>query len=551
MIKSLSIENFVFIDKLLINFNNDFTVITGETGSGKSILLNSLALVLGKRADFSVVGNLSNKSVVEAIFCIKEFNLEDFFSKHDLDYCNDTIIRREIIKQGKSRAFINDTPVHLNILQEFSSQLINIHSQFHSLELKKSDFQMKVLDVLSGTYKDQEEFSINFSNLIHKKKKLNDLKVELSRSISEFDYNNFQLNELIELELNSHKYDELQNELIELENVDSIRFSYANIIEYFQCDAGIHERLNKLKLLLSKSENFTDHLNLLFDRINSLLIESIDIASEADFTLNKIESNPNRIEVLINLLDRYNRILQKHNKTSQSELIKLQNQLSDFSFHKEELEKNIQELSKEILKEESTLFNLAENLHTKRLESIPEIEKKVLQKLTDLKLGNTVLKFNLTKTNAKELNEYGNSILELLFSPNVGVNPVSIDNAVSGGELSRVMLVLKSLMSSQVNLRSIFFDEIDTGVSGDVAQKMGNMMKKMGKDIQVIAITHLPQVAAKATQHLKVIKFVDNNITKIVVKELSDNERVEEIARLMSGSEIKDVAIDNARVLMK
>ena len=551
MIKSLSIENFVFIDKLLINFNNDFTVITGETGSGKSILLNSLALVLGKRADFSVVGNLSNKSVVEAIFCIKEFNLEDFFSKHDLDYCNDTIIRREIIKQGKSRAFINDTPVHLNILQEFSSQLINIHSQFHSLELKKSDFQMKVLDVLSGTYKDQEEFSINFSNLIHKKKKLNDLKVELSRSISEFDYNNFQLNELNELELNSHKYDELQNELIELENVDSIRFSYANIIEYFQCDAGIHERLNKLKLLLSKSENFTDHLNLLFDRINSLLIESIDIASEADFTLNKIESNPNRIEVLINLLDRYNRILQKHNKTSQSELIKLQNQLSDFSFHKEELEKNIQELSKEILKEESTLFNLAENLHTKRLESIPEIEKKVLQKLTNLKLGNTVLKFNLTKTNAKELNEYGNSILELLFSPNVGVNPVSIDNSVSGGELSRVMLVLKSLMSSQVNLKSIFFDEIDTGVSGDVAQKMGNMMKKMGKDIQVIAITHLPQVAAKATQHLKVIKFVDNNITKIVVKELSDNERVEEIARLMSGSEIKDVAIDNARVLMK
>ncbi len=549
MIKSLSIENFVFIDKLLINFNNDFTVITGETGSGKSILLNSLDLVLGKRADFSVVGNLSNKSVVEAIFCIKEFNLEDFFNKHDLDYSNHTIIRREIIKQGKSRAFINDTPVHLNILQEFSSQLINIHFQFHSLELKNSDFQMKVLDVLSGTYKDREEFSIKFSNLIHKKKKLKDLKVELSRSISEFDYNNFQLNELNELELNSHKYDELQNELIELGNVDSLRFSYVNIIEYFQGDDGIHERLNKLKLLLSKSENFTDHLNLLFDRINSLLIESIDIATEADFTLNKIESNPNRIDVLINLLDRYNRILKKHNKTSQSELIKLHNQLSGFSFHKEELEKNIQELSKEILKEESTLFNLAENLHTKRLESIPTIEKKVLQKLTDLKLGNTVLKFNLSNT--KELNEYGNSILELLFSPNIGVKPVAIDNAVSGGELSRVMLVLKSLMSSKVNLKSIFFDEIDTGVSGDVAQKMGIMMKEMGKDIQVIAITHLPQVAAKAIQHLKVIKFVDNNITKIVVKELSDNERVEEIARLMSGSEIKDVAIDNARVLMK
>jgi len=549
MIKSLSIENFVFIDKLLINFNDGFTVITGETGSGKSILLNSLDLVLGKRADFSVVGNLSNKSVVEAIFCIKEFNLEYFFNKHDLDYSNDTIIRREIIKQGKSRAFINDTPVHLNILQEFSSQLINIHSQFHTLELKKSDFQMKVLDVLSGTYIDREEFSIKFSNLIYKKKKLNNLKVELSRSISEFDYNNFQLNELKELELDSNKYDDLQNELIELENIDSIRNSYANIIEHFQGDDGIHERLNKLKLLLSKSSDFTHDLNLLFDRINSLLIESIDIASEADFTLNKIESNPNRVGVLVNLLDRYNRILQKHNKTSQSELIKLYDQLSDFSFHKEELEKNIQELSKEISKEENTLSNLAENLHTKRLESIPEIEKKVLQKLTDLKLGNTILKLTLSK--AQELNEYGNSILELLFSPNIGVMPVPIDNAVSGGELSRVMLVLKSLMSSKINLKSIFFDEIDTGVSGDVAQKMGSMMKEMGEDIQVIAITHLPQVAAKAIQHLKVIKFVENNITKIIVKELSDNERVEEIARLMSGAEIKDVAIDNARVLMK
>ena len=546
MINSLSIENFVFIDKLLINFNDGFTVITGETGSGKSILLNSLDLVLGKRADFSVIGN---KSVVEANFSIKGFNLKDFFNKHDLDYSNDTIIRREIIKQGRSRAFINDTPVHLNILQEFSSQLINIHSQFHTLELKKSDFQMKVLDVLSGTYIDRKEFSIKFSNLIHKKKKLNDLKIQLSQSISQFDYNNFQLNELKELELDFNKYDELQNELIELENIDSIRYSYANIIEHFQGDDGIHKRLNKLKLLLSKSHDFTDDLNLLFNRINSLLIESIDIASEADFALNKTESNLNRVDVLTNLTDSYNRILQKHNKTSQSELIKLYNQLSDFSFHKEELEKNIQELSKEISKEESILSKLAENIHSKRLESIPEIEKKVLQKLTDLKLGNTILKLTLTK--AKELNEYGNSILQLLFSPNIGVNPVPIDNAVSGGELSRVMLVLKSLMSSKVNLKSIFFDEIDTGVSGDVAQKMGGMMKEMGVDIQVIAITHLPQVAAKAIQHLKVIKFVENNKTRIIVEELSDNERVEEIARLMSGSEIKDVAIDNARVLMK
>ena len=549
MINSLSIENFVFIDKLLINFNDGFTVITGETGSGKSILLNSLDLVLGKRADFSVIGNLSNKSVVEANFSIKGFNLKDFFNKHDLDYSNDTIIRREIIKQGRSRAFINDTPVHLNILQEFSSQLINIHSQFHTLELKKSDFQMKVLDVLSGTYIDRKEFSIKFSNLIHKKKKLNDLKIQLSQSISQFDYNNFQLNELKELELDFNKYDELQNELIELENIDSIRYSYANIIEHFQGDDGIHKRLNKLKLLLSKSHDFTDDLNLLFNRINSLLIESIDIASEADFALNKTESNLNRVDVLTNLTDSYNRILQKHNKTSQSELIKLYNQLSDFSFHKEELEKNIQELSKEISKEENILSKLAENIHSKRLESIPEIEKKVLQKLTDLKLGNTILKLTLTK--AKELNEYGNSILQLLFSPNIGVNPVPIDNAVSGGELSRVMLVLKSLMSSKVNLKSIFFDEIDTGVSGDVAQKMGGMMKEMGVDIQVIAITHLPQVAAKAIQHLKVIKFVENNKTRIIVEELSDNERVEEIARLMSGSEIKDVAIDNARVLMK
>ncbi|MEJ6775949.1 MAG: AAA family ATPase [Crocinitomicaceae bacterium] len=549
MISSLRIENFALIETALINFNSGFTVITGETGSGKSILLNALNLILGERANFSVIGNLRDKSTVEAELSIRGFGLESFFKENELDYFDSTILRREIYKQGRSRAFINDTPVQLNILKAFSGQLIHIHSQYNTLELKEVDFQLKVLDVLSGTLNERAEFHKELSMFSVSKKHLAKLKTELAEAESKADYNEFQLNELEELNLSLNKFDQIQAELNQVEYADDIRAGFGAIIDNFQNEEGINDKLNVLKGIVSRKADFDKNLKGLIERINVILIESTDISSEAEDYLEKIEVDPKRIKELTASLDTYNRILQKHDKTSQSELICLYNELSDSSFQHGELENEIEQLTKELFSSENNLLELANALHEKRVRSIPEIEKELTQELTELKLENTVLKFELNQQ--KGFNTYGNSTLEILFSPNIGIDPVAVHEAASGGELSRVMLALQSLMSSKVRLRTIFFDEIDTGVSGDVAQKMGATLKKMGDEMQVIAITHLPQVSAKGGQHLKVIKRVDGDKTKTFVKELSDIDRVEETARLMSGDKINAAALDNARALMQ
>lgn len=549
MISSLRIENFALIETALINFNSGFTVITGETGSGKSILLNALNLILGERANFSVIGKLNDKSIVEAELSIKGFGLESFFEENELDYFDNTIVRREIHRQGRSRAFINDTPVQLNVLKAFSGQLIHIHSQYNTLELKEVDFQLKVLDVLSGTLKERAEFNKGLTQFIAGKKRLTKMKSDLAEVVSQADYNAFQLNELEELNLASNKFDQIQEELNQVENADEIRAGFGAIIDGFQNDEGINDKLNALKGVISRKSEYDKNLKELSDRINALLIESTDISSEAEDHLEKIEVNPQRIEELTASLDAYNRILQKHNKTSQEELVELFDELSESSFQHGQLENEIDELSKSLSIAESNLLQKANKLHDKRLKAIPLIEKQLTTELTELKLENTTLKFDLNQR--ADFGAFGNSTLEILFSPNVGIDPVPVHQAASGGELSRVMLALQSLMSSKVKLRTMLFDEIDTGVSGDVAQKMGATLKKMGSEMQVIAITHLPQVAAKGGQHLKVVKRIEGDKTKTFVQELSDVERIEETARLMSGDEINAAALDNARALMQ
>ena len=549
MISSLRIENFALIETALINFNSGFTVITGETGSGKSILLNALNLILGERANFSVIGKLSDKSIVEAELSIKGFGLESFFEEHELDYFDSTIVRREIHKQGRSRAFVNDTPVQLNVLKAFSGQLIHIHSQYNTLELKEVDFQLKVLDVLSGTLKERVEFNEELTQFLASKKRLTKMKSELAEVVSQADYNTFQLNELEELNLSNIKFDQIQEELSQVENADEIRAGFGAIIDGFQNDEGVNDKLNSLKGEISRKSEYDKNLKELSDRINAIIIEAADITSEAEEHLEKIEVNPTRILELTASLDAYNRILQKHNKSSQVELVKLFNELSEASFQHGQLESEIEELTKVLAGAESKLLKSANILHDKRTKAIPAIEKQLTKELTELKLENTVLKFDLNQRS--DFGAFGNSTLEILFSPNVGIDPVPVHQAASGGELSRVMLALQSLMSSKVKLRTMLFDEIDTGVSGDVAQKMGATLKKMGSEMQVIAITHLPQVAAKGGQHLKVVKRVEADKTKTFVQELSEIERIEETARLMSGDEINAAALDNARALMQ
>jgi len=466
-----------------------------------------------------------------------------------LDYFDNTIVRREIHVQGRSRAFINDTPVQLNVLKAFSGQLIHIHSQYNTLELKDVDFQLKVLDVLAGSLEERERFHINLSSFQERKKYLTKLKSNLADVISQADYNAFQLNELEELNLNEVNFDKIKDELSQIENADEIRGGYGAIIDAFQNEEGINDKLNSLKSVISKKSSFDKGIQSLSERINAVLIETTDIASEAEEQLESIEVDPSRIDELTSMLDSYNRILQKHNKSNQSELLELYYELSESSFQHGQLENEIESITKELATAENNLLKHANELHKIRSKAIPEIETKLTAELKELKLDNTVLKFELNQQSG--FNAFGNSMLEILFSPNIGIDPVPVHKAASGGELSRVMLALQSLMSSKVKLRTMLFDEIDTGVSGDVAQKMGATLKKMGSEMQVIAITHLPQVAAKGGQHLKVVKRVDGDKTKTFVQELTSAERIEETARLMSGDEINAAALDNAKALMQ
>ena len=549
MIRTLRIENFALIDSVTINFNSGFTVITGETGSGKSILLNALNLILGERANFSVIGNRSDKSIVEAEIDISGFGLEKFFESNELDFFNQSIVRREIHKQGRSRAFINDTPVQLTLLKEFTSQLVHIHSQYNTLELKDVRFQLKVLDVLAGVVEERKNFASRMKKYQENLKTLEQKKIDLADSLSQADYNTFQLNELKSLNLDQFNYEEIQSEAKKGEYADEIRNGLGDLKTVLSGEDGVLDQLSLIKSSLAKKQSYDSVLEELFERISSVLLELEDISNEAEQSLESVDFDPRKLNELIAQLDTYNRIMQKHGATTQEELITLLNSLSVTSEGIDSLEDEIVSLSASLKKEFDALVSLASKLHLKRKNAIPAIESSIKHALAELKLENTVLSFQLAELD--ELSLYGNSKLEILFSPNVGVSPVPVHQAASGGELSRVMLALQSLMSSRIQLRTILFDEIDTGVSGDVAQKMGNTLKKMGAELQVIAITHLPQVAAKGGQHLKVTKQVTGGVSRTFVVELSDEERVEETARLMSGDEINDAALENAKLLMQ
>ncbi len=548
MITSLRIENFALIDAAEINFKSGFTVITGETGSGKSILLNALNLILGERANFSVIGSTSDKSIVEADIDITGFGLENFFQTNELDYFDKTIVRREINKQGRSRAFINDVPVQLNVLKDFSSQLIHIHSQYNTLELKDVNFQLYVLDVLAGVLDEKEIFSKRFEELRKNKSLLSGKKEQLSNSLAQADYNAFQLNELEELALSTKNYDQLNQEVLKGQNADEIKSIYAEISAALETENGIVDQLVYLKNLSGKKVDVSPEIKAYYERINALVIEAKDLAQEISDANESFSFDASQMSEIVQQLDNYNRICQKHNVNTQEALIELMDELKGFNENHDNLAAEIEQLSDKILQEEEELTKLSNELHLKRKDAIPAIETKIKSALSELKLVDTALIFQLTKEEA--LSASGGSKLQLLFSPNVGVEPVPVHQAASGGELSRVMLALQSLMSSKIQLRSMLFDEIDTGVSGDVAQKMGVTLKKMGEEMQVIAITHLPQVAAKGGQHLKVVKRVVEGKTHTFVEELSLEQRIEETARLMSGDQINLAALENAKALM-
>ncbi len=546
MLKSLSIDNFALIDKSLINFNPGFTVITGETGSGKSILLNALNLILGERADFGVIGPRKDKAIVEATLNLKGFGLSAFFELNDLDYSDESVIRREISKEGRSRAFINDTPVQLNILRELGSRLIHIHSQYNTLELKDQRFQL----VLAGTSAKRDQFTVLYKQIQDLRSKRDAIQVDLAKARQEEDYNTFQLNELSSLNLDSTNYKELDERFKIYESADELRTILGALSALGHADSGFLVQLRELKSKFSKKRGLSDAIDQLIDRVDNLLIEMSDINLEAEKELNKLETDPAEMSRISGLLDEYNRLLFKYKLHDQDDLVNYKNELQQSIDTVKASDDSLNMLNKEILEKEVKLKNLGMELHQLRLAASKRIEDDLKTELDALKLPDAKLSFVLSERN--EPDSTGYSVVSIEFSPNKGMATVPIQKAASGGELSRVMLSLQYLISQRTQLQTVLFDEIDTGVSGDVAGRIGQTLRRMGDVMQVIAITHLPQVAGKGQHHLRVYKLtgVDER-TKTVVQTLSNEDRVDEIARLMSGDTITEGARSNAKSLLR
>jgi DNA repair protein RecN (Recombination protein N) len=546
MLKRLHILNFALIEEAKIDFNTGFTVITGETGSGKSILLNALNLILGERADFNVIGNKSNKSIVEATFQIS-IRFNSFFEENDLDFDDVLIVRREILKEGKSRAFINDTPVQLNVLKILCSQLIQIHSQYNTLELKSKSYQLELLDILAGLETERNEMTNLFGDFQHLNKKLHSLETQLSSSRATQDYNQFVLNELFDLKLDKTDYSNLEVELNRIENAETLKSLYHTIIEIFDTQ-GLYSTLKTSKSNFDKFASTDSNVAAFSERLNSLLIELKELSSDASKALDDLEFSGLNSQELTEKLDAYNRVLSKHRLTNQVQLRAFKEELESKVTGLESLEAQCDNLSKELKIKADFMNEYANELHEKRILAAPSIENQLKQILCSLKLPDTDLKFELNQ--GKEINFNGNSEISFLFSANKGMNPVPVEKAASGGELSRVMLALQKMVSEKRDLPTILFDEIDTGVSGDVAQKIGHLLNQMGEKVQLIAISHLPQVAAKAENHLVVAKKIENQEMKTRVYSINEDERVLEIARLLSGEQISDAALSNAKNLM-
>jgi DNA repair protein RecN (Recombination protein N) len=548
MLKQLQIRNFALIDHVELDFEQGFTVLTGETGSGKSILLGALGLILGDRADFTVIGPNGEKAIAEAFFSVDIDLYKPFFDRNDLDLSTEIVIRREIHSNGKSRAFINDTPVALGLLREITGTLFYIHSQYNTVELKSIVFQLELLDALAGLTTESELFRKNFSRYESDNSTLEGLKRKFQELQNKSDYDQFQLEELIRLELNKNDYKAIEQELSSMSRSEEVSEAIVKLEHITNGEGQAGEQLKQVESAFKKLEGVHSEVDDIQSRLKSILLDLKDVTSDASRFLDRQSNDPERIAQLTSLVDEYNRILRKHQLSNQEDLQAYCSELQGRSQDLTSLEEEINRFEADLIKQKSMLEEVALELHLKRKELAPKIAEKIIAILSSLKLSGTKLEFELTQNQA--LNSSGCTALRMLFSANEGISLVPIESAASGGELSRVMLALHRLLSDQKNLPTILFDEIDTGVSGDVAEKMGNLLSEMGANRQLIAITHLPQVAAKGEYHLKVEKVVVNGRSQSGVRKLSTEERTHEIARLLSGEKITDAAIENAKILM-
>lgn len=551
MLKQLYIKNFTLIDELNIQMHPGFSVITGETGAGKSIILGAIGLLLGNRADSKSIKAGRDRCVIEAHFDLSKYDMQQFFTDNDIDEdLSDTIIRRELTAAGKSRAFINDTPVSLTKMRELGEQLVDIHSQHQNLLLQKEDFQLNVVDIIAQDEKQRKNYETAYNQYKQANQKLNALKAEIEKNRENEDFLRFQFKELDEAQLQNGEQEELEQEYEMLSHSEDIKTALYQADNHLSGDDGnIIERLKQASEQLANIKDVYPEVTELLERIDSSYIELKDIAQEVNGLTNHVEFDPARLETINERLDKLNSLQQKFHVKDLGELIETYHQLKEQLSHIDHSDEDVEALEQEVTQLLEKAQKQAKELTAIRTKAAKKVEEEMKQRLIPLGIPNVRFSISLTE---KPLSHDGGDKVSFLFSANKSTPLQPVTQVASGGEIARVMLSLKAMISGAVKLPTIIFDEIDTGVSGKIAEKMAQIMVEMGNhERQVLSITHLPQIAAMGSHHYKVSKEETDKGTISRMTELSQQERVQEIAQMLSGSDVSEAALANAKELLR
>ena len=550
MLKNLSIKNYLLIDDLSVSFNNGFSVITGETGAGKSILVGGISLILGKRADLSVNRDKSKKCIIEGVFDIGSFDLKSVFDENELDYETETILRREISVSGKSRAFINDSPVNLSQLSLIGSKIIDIHSQHQNIEVLTSKFQFELLDLISKNKDRVLNYTEIFEEYRTSSNKLNELINKKQSLIQSIDYNKFILDEIDGADIldeDLEKLENMQNSLSNFEEISSELSLGSQIIS--EENIGLISNLLKLKNSIDKVSKNSEKFKSISQRLDAIKIELEDIVHEIDYFLDSFEQSPENLSRVIDKIDLINNLLRKHSLHSIDELSEFRDDLAKKVNTTENIDNEIQKIKTSCDELKNRLDSIALEIHNNRKSVIPDLTKEIENILHELGMNNSKFKINLLFSD-EQLYSNGRDTIEFEFLANKGYEFKKIKEAASGGEMSRIMLAIKSIMAKYKKLPSIIFDEIDTGVSGEISKKMGFIMKDLGEKIQTFSITHLPQIAAMGESHFKIYKSDVDGITKTMISRLNENDRIIEIAKMLEGNNASKSAYTHAKQLL-
>ena len=551
MLKQLYIKNFTLIDELNIQMHPGFSVITGETGAGKSIILGAIGLLLGNRADSKSIKAGRDRCVIEAHFDLSKYDMQQFFTDNDIDEdLSDTIIRRELTAAGKSRAFINDTPVSLTKMRELGEQLVDIHSQHQNLLLQKEDFQLNVVDIIAQDEKQRKNYEAAYNQYKQANQKLNALKAEIEKNRENEDFLRFQFKELDEAQLQNGEQEELEQEYEMLSHSEDIKTALYQADNHLSGDDGnIIERLKQTSEQLANIKDVYPEVTELLERIDSSYIELKDIAQEVNGLTDHVEFDPARLETINERLDKLNSLQQKFHVRDLGELIETYHQLEEQLSHIDHSDEDVEALEQEVAQLLEKAQKQAKELTAIRTKAAKKVEEEMKQRLIPLGIPNVRFSISLTE---KPLCHDGGDKVSFLFSANKSTPLQPVTQVASGGEIARVMLSLKAMISGAVKLPTIIFDEIDTGVSGKIAEKMAQIMVEMGNhERQVLSITHLPQIAAMGSHHYKVSKEETDEGTISRMKELSQQERIQEIAQMLSGSDVSEAALANAKELLR